>query len=163
MKVSLFKLSLVLVIIGSIWISFIFNETEKTQESVLLKQSDSLELKSKFVGDDIGYYKVYMPEFAADDIFVQIRDNNDNIIQEQSIQTKMSVGYFDFNEDGVYTVKATNISENQIMIQVEFGNTNSQRMIPAGILLVLGVFVLIVISYVKLKNYNIAQPDENIS
>lgn len=163
MKVSLFKLSLVLVIIGSIWISFIFNETEKTQESVLLKQSDSLELKSKFVGDDIGYYKVYMPEFSADDIFVQIRDNNDNIIQEQSIQTKMSVGYFDFNEDGTYTVKATNISENQIMIQIEFGNTNSQRMIPAGILLVLGVFVLIVISYVKLKNYNIAQPDENIS
>ena len=96
-------------------------------------------------------------------IFVQIRDNKGNIIQEQSIQTKMSVGYFDFNEDGVYTVKAMNISENQIMVQVEFGNTNSQKMVPAGILLVLGAFILIVISYIRLKNYNIAQPDENIS
>ena len=163
MKVLLFKLGLGLVIVGSIWISFIFNETEKTQDSFLLNQADSLEVKAKFVGNDIGYYKIYMPEFEANNIFVQIRDNKDNIIQEQSIQTRMSVGYFDFNEDGVYTVKAMNISENQIMIQVEFGNTNSQKMVPAGILLVLGVFVLIVISYIRLKNYNIAQPDENIS
>ena len=163
MKVSLFKLGLGLVIVGSIWISFIFNETEKTQDSLLLNQADSLEVKAKFVGNDIGYYKIYMPEFEANNIFVQIRDNKGNIIQEQSIQTRMSVGYFDFNEDGVYTVKAMNISKNQIMVQVEFGNTNSQKMVPAGILLVLGAFVLIVISYIRLKNYNIAQPDENIS
>ena len=163
MRASLFKLGLGLVIIGSIWIFLTFNETQKTQDTILLNQSNSLELKSEFVGNDIGYYKVYMPEFAGDEIFVQIRDNKGNIIQEQSIQTKMSVGYFDFNEDGTYTVKVTNISKNQIMIQVEFGNTNSQKMIPGGILLLLGAFVMIVISYVKLKNYNIAQPDENIS
>ncbi|MGI9565907.1 MAG: hypothetical protein ACR2LL_02690 [Nitrosopumilus sp.] len=163
MKVSFFKLGLGLIIIGSIWISFTFNESEKTQDITFLKQFDSLELNLKFTGNHIGYYKVYMPEFAGDEIFVQIRDSGDNIVQEQRIQTKMSVGYFEFKGDDVYTIKATNISKGQIQIQIEFGNTNSQKMIPAGILLLLGAFVMIIVSYVKLKNYNIAQPDENIS
>ena len=163
MKVSFFKLGLGLIIIGSIWISFTFSESEKTQDVTFLKQSDSIKLNLKFTGNDIGYYKIYVPEFAGDEIFVQIRDNRDNIIQEEKIQTKMSVGYFDFKEDGIYTVKATNISKDQIQIQIEFGNTNSHKMIPAGILLVFGSFVLIIVSYVRLKNYSIAQPDENIS
>ena len=48
-------------------------------------------------------------------IFVQVLDTKDNVIQEQKIQTKMSVGYFDFIEDGTYTVKITNISKNQFI------------------------------------------------
>jgi len=44
-KVSLFKLGLGLVIIGIVWISFIFVETEKTHDTILLKQSNSFELK----------------------------------------------------------------------------------------------------------------------
>ena len=163
MKVSFFKLGLGLIIIGSIWISFTFSEHEKTQEMTFLKQSDSVKLNLEFTGSDIGYYKIYMPEFEGDEVFVQIRDNKDNVIQEEKIQTKMSVGYFDFKEDGIYTIKIINISKDQIQIQIEFGNTNSQKMIPAGILLVFGSFVLIIVSYVKLKNYSIAQPDENIS
>ena len=79
------------------------------------------------------------------------------------IQTKMSVGYFDFTEDGTYTLKATNISKNQINLQVELGNTNSQQMIPAGILILIGSVTMIIMSYMKIKNYNMAQPDENIS
>ena len=31
-------------------------------------------------------------------MFVQILDTKDNIIQEEKIQTKMSVGYFDFDD-----------------------------------------------------------------
>ena len=84
-------------------------------------------------------------------------------MQNERIQTKMSVGYFDFNEDGTHTVKVTNISKNQINLQVEFGNTNSQQMIPAGILILVGAITMIVMSYLKIKNYKIEQPDENIS
>jgi uncharacterized repeat protein (TIGR01451 family) len=162
-KVSLFKLGLGLTIIGIIWISFIFVETEKTYDTILLKQSDSFELISEFTGVDIGFYRIYMPEFAGEEVFVQILDTQDNVIQEEQIQTKMSVGYFDFNEDGTYTVKVTNISKNQINLQVEFGNTNSQQMIPAGVLILVGAITIIVISYLKIKNYKIEQPDENIS
>ena len=150
-------------IIGMIWISVIFVETEKTHDSVLLKESNSFELKSEFLGSDIGFYKVYMPEFTGEEVFVQILDTKENVIQEEKIQTKMSVGYFDFNENGIYTVKITNISKNPIDLQIEFGNTNSQKMIPAGILILVGAVTIIVMAYLKIKNYNIEQPDENIS
>ena len=163
MKISLFKLGLVLIIVGIAWISFIFVQTEKTHNVILLKQSNSFESKLEFTGADIGFYKVYIPKFTGEEIFIQILDTQANVIQEERIQTKMSVGYFDFNEDGTYTVKATNISKNSINIQVEFGNTNSQEMIPAGVMILVGAVTIIVMSYLKLKNYNIAQPDENIS
>ncbi len=163
MKISLFKVGLGLTIVGIVWISFIFVETEKTNDTILLKQSDSFELKLEFTGVDIGFYRVYMPEFSGEEVFVQILDAKDNVIREERIQTKMSVGYFDFNEDGTHTVKITNISKNQINLQVEFGNTNSQQMIPAGILILVGAITMIVMSFLKMKNYKIEQPDENIS
>ncbi len=162
MKVSLLKLGLGLTIIGIIWISFIFVETEKTHDTILLKQSDSFELKLEFIGVDIGFYKVYMPEFTGEEVFVQILDAKDNVIREEQIQTKMSVGYFDFNEDGTHTIKLTNISKNQINLQVEFGNTESLEMTPAGILILAGSVTMMVMSYLKIKNYKIEQPDENI-
>lgn len=158
----LFKLGLVLTIIGIIWISFVFAETEKTQGTILLKQSNSFELKSEFTGVDIGFYRIYMPEFSGEEVFVQILDTKDNVIREELIQTKMSVGYFDFYEDGTHTIKVTNISKNQINLQVEFGNTKSQEMTLAGILILAGAVTMIVRSYLKIKNYKIEQPDENI-
>ena len=163
MRISPLKAGIVLMIIGIIWISILFVEAEKTQDSILLKQSSFFELKSKFAGTDIGYYKILIPEFVGDKIFVQILDPKNNIIQEEKIQTKMSVGYFDFSKNGMYTIKITNISKNQIDLQIEFGNTNSQEMIPAGILIVIGAVIIIVISYLKIRNYKIEQPDENIS
>ena len=79
------KLGLGLTIIGIIWISFIFVETEKTNDAVLLKQSGSFELTSEFVGVDMGFYKVYMPEFAGEEVFVQILDTKDSVIQEDAL------------------------------------------------------------------------------
>ena len=163
MKVSLFKLGIVLVVIGAVWISLVFVETEKIHNEVFVKQSNSFELESEFYGEDIGYFKVYMPEFSGEAVFVQIIDAKDNVIQAQKIQTKMSVGYFDYTEDGSYSVKVTNISKNPIRLQIEFGDTNSKEMIPAGILILVGSITLVVMSYFKIKNYKMAQPDENIS
>ena len=163
MKVSAFKIGFVLVVIGMIWVSVIFNETEKNHDSVILKKSNSMESKLEFTGEDIGYYKVYMPEFTGENVFVQILDKNLNIIQEQKINTKFSVGYFDFDKDGIYTMKVSNISENSIILQTEFGNTHSDKMIAPGIMILLGSLVIMMSSYLKIKNYNIEHPDENIS
>ena len=163
MKISPFKIGLVLVIVGIVWTAFIFDETEKKYDSILLKESNSFETKLEYSGEGIGYFKLYMPEFAGEEIFVQILDPKDNVIQEQMVQTKMSVAYFDFNEDGKYTIKITNIAKNQINIQIEFGNTNSQKMFPSGIMILVGALVMMIISYMKIKNYNIEQPEENIS
>jgi hypothetical protein len=163
MKISPFKLGLVLVIAGMVWTAFIFDETEKSYDSIVLKQSNSFEVKSEFSGVDIGYYKLYMPEFAGEEIFVQILDTKENVIAEQIVQTKLSVGYFDFNENGEYTLKITNIAKNQIDVQIEFGNTNSQKMLPSGVMVLVGALVMMVMSYMKIKNYKIEHPEENIS
>ncbi len=163
MKVSAFKVGLVLVVIGMIWVSVIFNETEKNHEETTLKKSNSIESKLGFTGIDIGYYKIYMPEFTDENIFVQILDTNLNIIQEQKVNTKFSVGYFDFDKDGTYTIKVSNISKESINVQIEFGNTHSQKMVAPGIMIVVGSLLMMLISYLKIKNYNIEQPDENIS
>ena len=53
MKISPFKLGLVLVIVGMVWTAFIFDETEKKYDSILLKQSNSFEVKSGFFDIDI--------------------------------------------------------------------------------------------------------------
>ena len=163
MKISPFKLGLVLVIVGMVWTAFIFDETEKRHDSILLKQSNSFEVKSEFSGIDIGYYKLYMSEFAGEEIFVQILDTKENVIAEQIVQTKLSVGYFDFNGNGEHTLKITNIAKNQIDVQIEFGNTNSQKMLPSGIIILVGAVIMMIMAYMKIKNYNIEQPEENIS
>jgi hypothetical protein len=163
MKISAFKIGLVLVIIGMVWVSVIFNETEKNHEDTLLKKSSSIESKLEFTGADIGYYKIYMPEFNNENVFVQILDKNLNVIQEQKVNTKFSVAYFDFSKNGVYTIKVSNISENSINVQIEFGDTHSQKMVAPGIMILVGSLIMMLISYLKIKNYNIEQPDENIS
>ena len=154
---------LVLVIIGVIWTSLIFDETEKIHDSILLKKSNSFEVKTEFIGSDIGYSKFYMPGFSGNEIFVQVLDTKNNIIQEQKIQTKMSVGYFDFSENGIHTLKISNISKDTVNLQIEFGNTNSQKMLPSGIMILVGAVLIMITSYFKIKNYKIEQPEANIS
>jgi len=39
-----------------------------------------------------------------ENVFVQILDKNLNVIQEQKVNTKFSVAYFDFNNDGVNNI-----------------------------------------------------------
>ena len=150
-------------VIGMIWISFVFLQGDKISEEIVLKSTNSHDMELNFNGKGIGYYKVFMPEFAGDQVFVQILDTNQNIISDESVQTKMSVSYFDFEKSGIYTIKITNPSENQINLQVKLGDANSENMIFPGVMILVGAVMIIVSSYMKLKNYNIEQPDENIS
>ncbi len=149
--------------LGMIWISIVFLDVNRISEEFLLEQSNSHNIELPFAGADIGYYRIFMPEFSGEEIFVQILDINSNIVSEQIVQTKMSVGYFDFDKTGTYSIKIVNISKNTINLQVEFGNTNSQNMIPSGVMVLVGAVIIIIASYMKLKNYRIEQPDENIS
>ena len=162
-KVSLFKIGLGLLVAGIIWTALIFDEAEKMHDSVLLKHNTSFGLESEFVGEDVGFYKIHMVEFAGEEVFIQVLDAKDNVIREEKIQTRMSVGYFDFAEDGVYKVKVLNISKASVELQVEFGNTNSKKMTPSGVLILVGAVTMMVMAYIRIKNYKIEQPEENIS
>ncbi|MDC0451025.1 hypothetical protein OAL59_03715 [Nitrosopumilus sp.] len=165
MKISALKIGILVVVIGMVWVSAILNETEKNHEEIVLKKANSIESKIELAGKNgIGYYKIYMPEFEKEkSVFVQILDTNLNVIKEQKINTKFLVSYFDFNKDGIYTIKVSNISENQVNVQIEFGDTNSQGMVVPGVMILLGSLLIMLISYVKIKNYKIEQPDENIT
>jgi len=146
-----------------IWISLVFVEGEKITEQFILESSNSHHVTLDFQGNGIGYYKIFMSEYLGYEIFVQVLDNNKNIISEQTVHTKMSVGYFEFQKNGKYTINISNISKEQINIQVEFGETNSENMIPSGIMILVGVVLIIITSFMKLKNYKIEHPDEKIS
>ena len=146
-----------------IWISVVFVENQIIFEKISLNQSNSYQISSEFYGKDIGFYKVYMPDFSGEEIFIQILDINENVVKEEKIKTKMSVGYFDYSQDGKYFLKVTNLAKNKVNLEMELGDTNSKQMTGPGIMIFVGILVLVVLSFFKIKNYNIAQPDENIS
>ena len=158
----MFKIGIGLTILGMVWVSVVFYEGDKTLENFSLKSSDSAEIEMFFEGKDIGYYKIFMPEFAGEGVFVQILDPQNNVISDGKIETKMAVGYFDF-EGGAYVAKITNLSNDQMNLEVEFGDTNGREMIIPGIVLVSGGLILVIALYFKLRDYRIEQPDENIS
>lgn len=163
MRVSPFRIGLVLIVVGAAWLGVTFAGTEKTADSILLRPSTSGEVGIELAGPSLGYYRIHMPGFAGDGIFVQILDPYGNIIQEEAVETRLSVGYFDFADSGEYRIKAANISEKMIIVEVEIGGADSREMIPSGIMLIAGVLIMMAVAYYKIKNYSTAQPDENIS
>ncbi len=162
MRPSFFKIGIGLTVVGIIWLSVVFDQGDRISENFSIKSSDSAEIELYFEGKDIGYYKIFMPEFAGEGVFVQILDNNHNVISDGIVETKMAVGYFDF-EGGVYVAKITNLSDDQMNLEVEFGDTNGREMIIPGIVTLGGGLILVIALYFKLRDYRIEQPDENIS
>ncbi len=159
----MFKVGIGFTILGMVWLSVVFNEGDRISESFSLKSSDSTEIEMSFEGKDIGYYKIFLPEFSGEGVFVQILDQNQNIISDEIVETKMSVGYFDFEVGGTYVAKITNLSNDQINLEVEFGDTNGREMIMSGIVTLAGCLMIVISLYIKLRDYRIEQPDENIS
>ena len=48
-------------------------------------------------------------------------------------------------------------------MEIEFGDTHAQKMVTPGIMILLGSLMMVLMSELEIKNYNIEQPDENIS
>ena len=162
MKLSLFKISILLIIIGALGTIIVFSESEKLEQFMTLKQTESDKISLYFEAGDIGYYKVTIPEFDGQGLFYRIVDDNYDIISKGLIQTKMSIRYFDVKESGMYTMILSNTAKEKMNYQVEIGSTDSMNIsIPAGVMFVGGLLLLFT-SYIKLKNYRTEQPDENI-
>ncbi|MDH3278081.1 MAG: hypothetical protein OEL77_07445 [Nitrosopumilus sp.] len=162
MRPSLFKIGIGLTVLGMIWLSVVFYQGDKISEKFSIKSSDSEEIEMYLEGNDIGYYKIFMPEFAGIGVFVQILDENRNVISDGIVETKMSVGYFDF-EGGMHVAKISNLSNDQMNLEVEFGDTNGKEMVLPGIVTLAGGLMIVISSFIKLRDYRIEQPDENIS
>ena len=157
-----FKISILLIIIGASGTGVVFSEAERVTEIMLLKQNESDDISMFFEANDIGYHKVTIPEFEGQGVFYRIVDENYDTISKGIVETKMSIRYFDVKETGVYTMVMTNLAQEKMNYEVEIGSTNAIIIsIPAGVMFVGGLLLLFA-SYMKLKNYRIAQPDENI-
>ena len=162
MKLSLFKISILLIIIGASGTIIVFSESEKLERFMTVTQTESDEISLYFEAGDIGYHKVTIPEFDGQGFFYRIVDDNYGTISKELIQTKMSIRYFDVKESGIYTMILSNTAKEKMNYQVEIGSTDMMNIsIPTGVMFVGGLLLLFT-SYLKLKNYRIEQPDENI-
>jgi len=48
-------------------------------------------------------------------------------------------------------------------MQVELGDTRVNEMIYSGIMIFVGGIIIVISSFIKLRNYRIEHPDENIT
>ena len=162
MGLSIFKISILLIIIGASGTGIIFSEADRTSELMSLKQTESDEIGMFFEENDIGYFTITISEFQSQGVYYRVVDENFDTISKGIAETKMSIRYFDAKESGIYTIVLTNLAQEKMNYVVEIGSSNALIIsIPAGVMFV-GGLLLLFSSYMKLKNYRIAQPDENI-
>ena len=162
MRLTLFKISILLIIIGASGTGIIFSEAERTLQSMLLKQIESDEISQYFEAGDIAYHKISIPEFEGQGVFYRIVNEDYDTISKGIAETKMSIRYFDVKESGVYTIILTNLAQEKMNYDIEIGSTNAIMIsMPAGVMFIGGLLLLFA-SYMKLKNYRTEQPDENI-
>ena len=162
MQLSIFKISILLIIIGASGTGIIFSEADRSSQLMSLKQTESDEIGMFFEENDIGYFTITNPEFQGQGVYFRIVDENFDTISKGIAETKMSIRYFDVKESGIYTIVLTNLAQEKMNYEIEIGSTNALIIsIPAGVMFV-GGLLLLFSSYMKLKNYRIAQPDENI-
>ena len=162
MGLSIFKISILLIIIGASGTGIIFSEADRTSELMSLKQTESDQIGMFFEENDIGYFTITISEFQSQGVYYRVVDENYDTISKGIAETKMSIRYFDAKESGIYTIVLTNLAQEKMNYEVEIGSTNALIIsIPAGVMFV-GGLLLLFSSYMKLKNYRIAQPDENI-
>ncbi len=162
MGLSIFKISILLIIIGASGTGIIFSEADRTSELMSLKQTESDQISMFFEENDIGYFTITNPEFQGQGVYFRVVDENFDTISKGIAETKMSIRYFDVKESGIYTIVLTNLAQEKMNYEIEIGSTNALIIsIPAGVMFV-GGLVLLFSSYMKLRNYRIAQPDENI-
>ena len=162
MRLTLFKISILLIIIGASGTGIIFSEAERTLQSMLLKQIESDEISQYFEAGDIAYHKISIPEFEGQGVFYRIVNEDYDTISKGIAETKMSIRYFDVKESGAYTIILTNLAQEKMNYEVEIGSTNAIMIsMPAGVMFVGGLLLLFT-SYMKLKNYRTEHPDEKI-
>ncbi len=159
---SLFKIGLILSVIGVVFVGYGFSEGEKTSQTFNLDTEQTETLDFRLQDSGVGFYKISIPELG-DSVFIQIVDSHENVLVDKKVETKTAVNYFDFENSDVYTLKVTNLSDHQISVQIEFGDTNLLEIRYPGIILYVGIVLLMISGYRRLKNYKIAQPDENTS
>ncbi|HYL66097.1 MAG TPA: hypothetical protein VEU72_02985 [Nitrosopumilaceae archaeon] len=162
-KLTPFRIGLSLMIIGSIWITLAFSIAEKTSQDLNIGTKESASVDLDLKNNGLGFYKITIPNYSKETILVKVLDPQGNTMDLKRIGTKMSVNYFEFSYTGKYTLEITNLSENPIQIEAEFGNTKSTDFTFPSFIAFIGACLIVWSGYKRLQNYSTAHPEENKS
>ena len=88
MRLSLFKISILLVIIGASGTGIIFSESDKSYQFMTLKQTESDELSLYFEAGDIGYYKLQCLNFRDKEYFIELWMKNMILCQREYLKQR---------------------------------------------------------------------------
>lgn len=161
LPLSVFRIGIILVLIGAVWTGIIFSGTIKESKNVILDRLDSVRISADLSGSGLGFYIVSSNTYD-NVLLAKILDSQGGYIDMKRITNKVTVNYFQFDRTGEFTLEVTNFSDKPVEITTEIGNTGFQNfVIPASIVFV-GTVFLVIAGYRKLYRYITAQPDENI-
>jgi len=148
-------------VVGSIWVGLVFFTTEKISQDLNLSIKENVDVDLYLKGKGLGFYKITIPDYSRETVLVKVFDPQGELINLKRIETKVSVNYFEFDYSGKYTLEVTNLSENPIQLEAEFGNTKAGEITIPAAMTFIGAFFLVWSGYRRLRNYNTAHPEEN--
>lgn len=161
-RLTLFRMGLALVVLGSVWIALIFSNADKSFGDSLLGASESSNTSVKVNGNGIGFYSISSNNYQ-NNLVAKIIDSHGNYLDIKKITNKITVNYFRFDHSNEVTLEVTNLSQNPVQVSIVVGNTKAyENTIPATLLFI-GCCVLMLSGYRRLRHYITAQPDENNS
>lgn len=155
---TIFRVALIAIAIGSIWIGMVFSYAIKDSENFNLDKLDSANMPLVLYGNGIGFYEISSNQYN-NSILVKILDSNGNYLNMRTITNKETVNYFAFQHTGKFTLELTNLSANSVQLTVEFGDTKYQEFLIPSLMIFIGACLLMFTGYVRLRNYITAQPE----
>ena len=138
--------------------SLIFSDGIQESDLISINPQNSKTFDISLSGQGIAFYEININNYQQNPLFVQILEPKDNIIAEQKIHTILSENFFNFNSDGNYVIRVTNISEQNIDFSIRYGDTKLEELLIPEILTFIGSSILIYTIFLRMKNYSIAHP-----
>jgi len=157
-NISSFKNGVIIIFIGVVWMSIIFSDGVQESDLISINPQNSKTFNISLSGQGIAFYEIHIKNYQQNPLFVQILEPKGNIIAEQKIHTILSENYFNFNSNGNYNIRVTNISEQNIEFSIRYGDTKLEELLIPEIITFVGSSILIYAIFLRMNNYSIAQP-----
>ena len=157
-NISSFRNGIIIIAFGVLWMSLIFSEGIQESELISINPQKSQKFSISLTGEGIAFYEVNIKNYKQSPLFVQVLEPKGNIIAEQKIHTILSENYFKFNENGIYVIRVTNISEQTLEFTIKYGDTKVEELLIPEIITFIGSSILIYAIFRRMKLYSMAQP-----
>lgn len=138
--------------------SLIFSDGIQESELISINPQNSKTFDISLLGQGIAFYEIHIKNYQQNPLFVQILEPKGNIIAEQKIHTILSENFFNFNSNGNYVIRVTNISEQNTEFSISYGDTKLEELLIPEIITFVGSSLLVYTIFLRMKNYSIAQP-----